>query len=77
MGLDGLINQVNNSKLLQNFCKTSALWLQMGLDGIRGAPFEVFSLPAVTRHDWDLLVLSRFLQRLMTSQTSGAGPGSA
>jgi hypothetical protein len=43
----------------------------------RGAPFEVFPLPAVTRHDWDLLVLSRFMQLLMTSQTSGAGPGSA
>jgi hypothetical protein len=39
----------------------------------RGAPFDVFPLPAVTRHYWNLLVLIRFLLRLMTSQTSGAG----
>jgi hypothetical protein len=39
----------------------------------RGAPFDVFPLPAVTRHNWNLLVLIRFLLRLMTSQTSGAG----
>jgi hypothetical protein len=39
----------------------------------KGALFDVFPLPAVTRHDWNLLVLIRFLLRLMTSQTSGAG----
>jgi hypothetical protein len=38
----------------------------------RGVPFDVSPLPAVTRQDWDLLVLIRFLLRLMTSQTSGA-----
>jgi hypothetical protein len=38
-----------------------------------GAPFDVFPLPAVTQHKWNLLVLIRFLLRLMTSQTSGAG----
>jgi hypothetical protein len=39
----------------------------------RGVPFDVSPLPAVTWHDWDLLVFIRFLLRLMTSQTSGAG----
>jgi hypothetical protein len=39
----------------------------------RGLPFDVSPLPAVTRHDWDLLVLIHFLLPLMTSQTSGAG----
>jgi hypothetical protein len=43
----------------------------------RGVPFDVSLLPAVTRHDWDLLVLIRFLLRLMTSQTSGAGQEAA
>jgi hypothetical protein len=40
-------------------------------------PFDVSPLPAVTRHDWDLLILIRFLLRLMTSQTSGAGQEAA
>jgi hypothetical protein len=39
----------------------------------RGAPFDDFTLPAVTRQDWDLPDLIRFLLRLMTSQTSGTG----
>jgi hypothetical protein len=43
----------------------------------RGAPFDVFLLPAVTRNDWNLLVLIRFLLHLMTSQTSGAGQEAA
>jgi hypothetical protein len=40
-------------------------------------PFDFSPLPAITRHDWDLLVLIRFLLRLMTSQTSGAGQEAA
>jgi hypothetical protein len=44
---------------------------------LRGVPFDVSLLPAVIRHDWDLLVLIRFLLRLMTSQNSGAGQEAA
>jgi hypothetical protein len=42
-------------------------------DIAQGVPFDFSPLPALTRHDWDLLVLILFLRRLMTSQTSGAG----
>jgi hypothetical protein len=47
------------------------------LSQARGVPFDVSPLPAVTRHDWDLLVLIRFLLRFLTSQASGAGQEAA